>query len=326
MKDTVQCLICNRKFKRITDTHLAHHKMTVKDYKVKFPEAEIVSEKTLNAGKMTCENMVNKYGPELGLIRWNSYREKQAKSNTFEYKRDKHGWSEDQFQEYNKNRSVTKENLIKRHGKEEGLRKWYAYVERQRYAGCKLEYFIEKYGDEIGFEKYLKINKSKSNSRQKLIAKHGIEKYTEDLAIRLNKANTYSKISQDLFKELDLLQSPDAFYASKNKEYFIYEPIDKIIRFYDYVDVKRKKCIEFNGDRWHANPEIYNEDAKPMSHVNLSAKEIWEKDSLKNKLITDRGFEIMIVWERDFKLNPEEVIQQCLEFLYTEDELRDIRY
>ncbi len=58
----------------------------------------------------TLKNMVIKYGEIEGIKRWNIYREKQAISNSFEYKRDKYGWTREQFDEFNKSRGSIGEN------------------------------------------------------------------------------------------------------------------------------------------------------------------------------------------------------------------------
>jgi G:T-mismatch repair DNA endonuclease (very short patch repair protein) len=48
----------------------------------------------------------------------------------------------------------------------------------------------------------------------------------------------------------------------------------------------------------------------------LTASEIWLKDAKKIKLIRDRGYDIMIVWEYDYIRTPNEIIKNCLNFLY----------
>ena len=60
---------------------------------------------------VTLKNCIRKYGEIDGEKKFNDYREKQALTNTFEYKRDKYGWTREQFDEYNKSRrSVGEKN------------------------------------------------------------------------------------------------------------------------------------------------------------------------------------------------------------------------
>jgi len=74
--------------------------------------------------------MIKKYGITEGAERWNSYCKKQADSNKFEYKQEKHGMTYEEYDEYNKSRAVTLDNMIKRYGVQDGLFHWNQYVER----------------------------------------------------------------------------------------------------------------------------------------------------------------------------------------------------
>lgn len=151
----------------------------------------------------TKENFIKSYGEEEGTRRWNQYCQKQAKTNTLEYKKEKYGWTEEQFKEYNKSRAVTLENLIERYGKEEGTRKWNEYRERQRYT-CSLTYFIEKYGEEEGTKKFNNFTSA------------SFENFRE------NNGST-SKVSQKCFRMFEKY-FPDndiTYYAKSNKEYQI---------------------------------------------------------------------------------------------------------
>lgn len=61
-------------------------------------------------------------------------------------------------------------------------------------------------------------------------------------------------------------------------------------------------CIEYNGDYYHANPNIYNENFL-NKHMNLTAKEIWDRDEIKIKYMNDIGFKTDIIWEYDHDNN-----------------------
>lgn len=60
----------------------------------------------------TLEYFINKYGYDEGNKRWESYKHKQAISNSFEYKKNKYNWTFNDFKNFNKSRAVTKDNLI----------------------------------------------------------------------------------------------------------------------------------------------------------------------------------------------------------------------
>lgn len=325
MKDTVKCEICNGEFKAITGTHLSSHKMTLFSYKNKFPNAPTTSELTLSKRKVTLKLQIEKYGIEEGTKRFNEYKNKQALTNTFEYKQEKYGWSKDKFKEYNKSRSVTLENCKKRHGDEEGSKIFESYKSKQASAGCKLEYFIEKYGEEAGTDFYKNLNKRKKLTLESFIEKYGKLIGTENYKkckenIVSNNIKLVSKPQEILIKLLlNKLPEDWIIYEGVNsKEFHRYDKIKERSWFYDLVIVNPVKiCIEFNGDYWHANPIVYSPTDKinyPNNKVYM-AEEIWQKDYDKINCLTRNGFDCRIVWENDFNKNQQKIIEELYEWI-----------
>lgn len=160
----IKCMICGKEFIRITPSHLVRHKISIFEYKENFGFDSICSLENKQRLGHTLESMVKKYGEDEGRTRWDEYRRKQKESNLYEYKSEKHGWTKDQFESYNKSRAITLDNMIKKHGKIVGKEKFEEYCLKQAYAGTAKEYFIEKYGEELGIEKYNKICYDKGSS------------------------------------------------------------------------------------------------------------------------------------------------------------------
>lgn len=46
MNHQVKCIICKKRMKAITNSHLKKHKITPQGYKIKFPKCKITSNKT----------------------------------------------------------------------------------------------------------------------------------------------------------------------------------------------------------------------------------------------------------------------------------------
>lgn len=65
--------------------------------------------------------------------------------------------------------------------------------------------------------------------------------------------------------------------------------------FYDFVISNVKYCIEFNGDYWHANPEMFSESQVPMKFLGLTACEIWKKDKIKIESLVNLGYKVKII-------------------------------
>lgn len=264
---------------------------------------------------VTLEVMIKRYGEDEGKKRFESYRGKQAHSNTFEYKKEKYGWTKEEFDEYNSSRAVTLENFTKNYGSVEGKKKFELYRKRQAYTNS-LDYFIEKLGYEKGKNEYERINSEKSITLENMIRVHGIVKgpaIYEEIISKKGSQIYHSNISQELFRELDyVLGNEKSYYASKNNEFGMHSG-DRYY-FFDYTLPQKRKIIEFNGDYWHANPKIY-ESSWVHPVTNKTAYEIWRFDSEKIDFVIKKGYKVMVVWESDYTNSSEKVIQQCLEFL-----------
>lgn len=129
----------------------------------------------------------------------------------------------------------------------------------------------------------------------------------------------FSRISQELFyrllDEYSFKEKIDVFFATKNKEYFISLKGGEFYQ-YDFVDRNKMKIIEFNGDCYHANPIKYNENDKPNPfRQNLTASDIWAKDKRKTEVAIENGFQLLTIWESEYKKNKELTIKKCLDFL-----------
>ena len=87
---------------------------------------------------------------------------------------------------------------------------------------------------------------------------------------------------------------------------------------YDFCNPTNKKIIEFNGILWHAKPGLYKADdkIKLIDNIEKTAKDIWEYDKAKKKFAESLGYQVMVVWEDDYKNDPDLIIKQCMEFLY----------
>ena len=260
--------------------------------------------------RVTKENMISRYGEVEGLAKWNDYLIRQSFTNSKEYHMEKFGKTEEEWAQYNKNRSMTKENMISRYGEVEGLAKWNEYTERQRYTNMK-EYYVEKFGENWE-EELNKTNSAKAITLENMILKYGEiegkERYFKSLDGR---KNGYSLMASNFFNNLESLILKDfpnlsdkIYFLPKNKEYCIHTG-DKAY-FYDFVITKDINiCVEFYGDVFHANPNIYKADDKPIHFYNkdITSQEIWVNDNIKNNKIIERKFILFVVWESYLKID-----------------------
>lgn len=276
--DTIECCLCHKQMKRITKTHLKSgcvESITPEEYKNRFPNAPIMVDSLKKLFSNTEQSIKEKYGEDDGDKRWKNYQKVQAETNTFEYKAKKYNISKQEFDEYNKSRSSTLENFIERYGEEVGLDKWDEYCERQRYT-TTLEYFIEKYGEVEGQERFdrfcLGRNLTyKKQSNLEVIAYEEIKNILPLIEMSIRLENPY------------------------------YGP-------YDFGNIHKKKLIEFYGTYWHTDPRFYV-DEYIRKQGNLTAKKIRERDQAKRTYAENNGYSVFIIWEYDWKNNKEIVIE-----------------
>lgn len=193
----------------------------------------------------------------------------------------------------------------------------------ERLTESNLEYWIEKCGGDLEKANRLYKERQRTFTKEKCIEKYGEEKglevwrerqekwstkmenmYKEGKFSRYNN-KTFSKLSMEI---IDNLPKEDAHF--NENEFWIREGQ----RFY-YVDYERKgKIIEINGDYWHCNPEIYQSDYF-HKNKNMYAHQIWDYDNEKLNTLQEKGYQVLVIWEKDFNNDKEGTIRKCLEFL-----------
>lgn len=337
--EPLECKICKKVFDRqiLFTNHLKsiHNMNFIEHYDIHIKKdgddlCKICGEKTYYSKELkkysplckkhisgvSLEKLIIKYGNDIGTEKFNLYCEKQSTKNTYEFKKEKYGWTEDQFKKFNNSRAVTETNLVKKHGQEKGLEIFNKYREKQSFAGCKLEYFQEKYGLVEGELKYKEINFNKKHDLETYIVRYG----SDELA-RIKLAEFYesrefgfcSKISQELFNNI--------IAAIDRKEYIYFKELNKEFGtmaedgryfFYDFVDTQTKTVIEFNGIKFHVKDE---QKEFTQLYSGNSKEHVMERDSYKKSTIENRGYYVHYVWEDDYYNDKEIITQQCINLL-----------
>ena len=154
----------------------------------------------------------------------------------------------------------------------------------KRQTTFSLQICIDKYGVEVGTKRWV--------DRQ--------EKWLSNF-----KKMNYSKISQILFHNIIKTYSGDIYFATYdrpemqnniNKEYRLSLLNSHIMP--DFICLKTKRIIEFDGDYWHRE-----QVANPTR----------EKD--RDERIIEAGYTVLHIKECDFKKNKQQIIQECINFL-----------
>lgn len=180
---------------------------------------------------------------------------------------------------------------------------------RKRQTTFSLNICIEKYGIEEGYERW------KQRQTTWIEALHDrSEAEMQDIIKRRTRYFGMSRIACNLFSEIsdeNCVFKKDAQgteYVIKSEGQFI------SVDFFN----GNNKIIEFYGDIWHANPQVYQANDTPLKWrgSNITATEIWMRDSKRIDKIKQMGFKVLIVWEKDFRMDRINVIKLCRSFLY----------
>lgn len=286
------CMV--KKFPELRDKNISriYNRPTIyAEYAFDIPHADI-ADKNKELCVRSKEQFVRKYGEEEGNRRWNAYITAEAITNTFAYKNAKYGMTHEEFVAYNKSRSCTKENFIKRHGEVDGMRKWEEYCIRQGYTNT-VAYFIEKYGEENGRKRYNSATKRKHT-------------------------NGHSAISSEMFGNLiadDFFTGHDIRYYDHGGELEVYDK-DHGVYYLDFVDMTANICIEFNGLKFHSKPGIYKPSdtfANPYQKVPSLVSDIYRKDEQRKFFIENElGLKMFVVWEDEYINDKQAVIHKLI--------------
>ena len=264
------------------------------------------------------KSFIRRKGEKDGKLAFEKYRKRQAYTCSKDYMYETRGWSDEQWKAFNLSRAATQANFISRYGEEVGKIKWKQYCACEAVNGNALSYFEKLYGKEEGQRKYLEVN-----SKKALTLKNFVEKYGE-IEGRFRYENLqnkpFSAISQKLFKEIDTCLGSFAEtsrYETKNGELEICDisSTSNECKLYRVDYVLNKKIIEFNGDFWHANPILYEKSDIVRKNPIQTADEIWKNDAKRIQSLEKLGYQVKVVWEHDYRTDPQKIVCECIEFL-----------
>lgn len=300
----VQCLECKHHTKKI-DAHIRHeHKdITYAEYKTKYPDAPLLAESTFN--KMS-ENMKG----ENNIVHKFS-KEERSSNSPFS-------------NEFYKKKYPDLSDVEREEKKQEFLDKAY----KNRVTATELQYYINQGMNLEDATKALSERQS-TFGYKKMIEKHGIVegvkrvkkrngKWVETLIKNDSIVSGASNVANSLFDLLIEKGDLDINLVKTHKhnnEYFISKKGGSFYT-YDFTYLKNNKMIEFHGDIFHGNPEKFIESERPNPwKQHLTVKEMKQEDDIKHEAARERGFDVMVVWENDFRKDLDSVVEKCLEFL-----------
>jgi len=281
--DYVECAICGYKAIELTGHINQIHKMDCSNYKTKY-NAEVV------CGKKK-ERVQGENNP---AYQHNGKFSKHSKNFI-------HGYDEEWHENFKKEQSERIKNNPVAKEKNAFCREHYETEGEYRKAQTRdLDWFQSKYGEEEGeirwkakTEKWLNTLNSKSDEEKSEINKK-----------KIWKKGMISDLEKEIVEKIriSIPEIQHQFQVRNGTKWFVYDV------FYN------NKIIEINGDYWHANPLKYKKDDF-NSMMKMTSETIWKKDEIKKEWAIQHGYEVLTIWEQEFKTNPNETIQKCINYL-----------
>lgn len=85
------------------------------------------------------------------------------------------------------------------------------------------------------------------------------------------------------------------------------------INKYNHGDVEGRKKWKQRQELWKKKVTYRKDDINKCTHK--AYEQIWEYDKQKTQCAITHGYEVLRIWESDYKQNPLETINKCITFL-----------
>lgn len=260
----------------------------------------------VNKSRQSEENMINRWGEELGKKKW---QETVAKKNTVALVRSKYG--EKAVEEMNYKKKIGRKKFFDSMSDSE--RKKYTKIitnksnktKKERYGNkSKLNLFLEKFGDNGHIEYALYL--------QKIFKSIGHSKEAEIIIKKIISDNNWLLNYSLYYRDLEDKNKYEWFISSKEGVYF-----------YDFCVRESKSILEYDGAIWHPTitqaKELKNE---LMQMTGISYLQKYKKDQIKLKMAESNGFKVFIIRSDFSEQQKTDTINKFIN--YTKEQLNDI--
>lgn len=294
--DYVSCSVCGLKSTVISPIHIKSHGLSYAQYKNNNPVICSKAQKNRSEKMKGANNPAFNHGGKLSPFSKNFI--KYSTRDEYEQGLSSCKAKSSQSARENGNNSCTLLYWLKKGYSEEDAK----ILLSERQTTFSLDICIQKYGDEEGRKVW--------GERQKKWKKT-LDAKSDEEKIRINKAKM-SHIGPVSKAELELLSEIQALGFNVEHQFVINRETGCFV--YDFRFENR--IIEYNGDYWHANPNIFK-DPLQVLRSKRSVQSIWDRDALKLKTAQENGFEVLTIWESEYrnKKNKKKSLEKCKTFL-----------
>jgi hypothetical protein len=292
--------------KDLFDQKTAATTITRQDYIRKYGKEAAIQH--LSKRSSSLANFIERHGVEEGQRRWDEYLQKRAQA----------------FAEGRKQNRYASRDLSwfqSKYGNKKGYEIWDKKRKDQAYKVSQ-QYYIDQYGLEEGVRR---CRNSKTRSLRGFVNKYGYDEgrlrynqWLKNVVAGLKNRRNYSIWATECCEEIKQ-HIADLHYYAENEMVWglpkLYVNLlgQKMISpdlFY------KGKIIEFHGDVFHGNPALFESHAKvhPFDR-DITVEQLQEKDRIRKEYYQSKGYDVLEIWENDYKTDRLGVIEQCLIFL-----------
>lgn len=109
-----------------------------------------------------------------------------------------------------------------------------------------------------------------------------------------------SKLNDELVRLMQERGVYDGFVSEESFHGFIPDEINHALKI----------IVELYGEVYHCDPRKYKDRSQYVSTVQRTVGEQWDRDRRRLAAFYRNGYSVVIVWERDFRRNPENEIRR----------------
>ena len=244
--------------------------------------------------KNTLAGFIERYGQTDGSAK---YFEKNKKLSVSVESLAMNGFSEKEINEirntHSKKSALTLDNCISKYGENLGNKKYNEMIEnrvthwkssywikkgfsedesKKIISGLQtrdLNYFIKKYGDKEGNDRYRNFNSKR---------------------VSATRGTNVSKLENQIFSSvLKIYKDSQSTHTLGRYVVDIFVPSENLV-------------IEVFGDYWHCNPINWS-STEYNKTLHMTAQEKWEKDKIRTENIQSQGYNVVVLWENEIKKN-----------------------
>ena len=291
--DYVVCPICGQKFQQITSTHFKIHGYNNIDEVYRdYPDLQVTCNKFI-------ENHLKGENNPMSSRNKSELERKQASPYSLEhyYKKGAKTVEDAILMRKQFLDTLDRSTWIQSTNIEYYTRQGYSLDEAQqiikkKYSRNGLSYYLKKYGEE---GKQLYADRISSWHR------------------KVMNGSSHSVAADNFFSQLYTKIkhiSNDVYFGNNEKSILC----NNKLYYPDFLIYSKKKIIEFFGDYWNCNPNIY-ESTFYNKVLQKSANDVWKHDNERIHNIISEGYDVLIIWENEIIENFNDCMEKCIEFI-----------